>query len=98
VTESRLRIAYSVATLFLSVTLMCGFAVFFVQHSIDANNRPFCALIITITQPRPQPPADPAVQPTSQYGRDLQAYTKATAEYNRNVAINLRNLSKSYNC
>lgn len=78
---------YSILVILLTFFLVAGFTVGFVQHAIDQNNRPFCAIIVAITEPRPIPPVQVASQnkPATPYGEDLKKYAEALAKYNRDL-------------
>jgi hypothetical protein len=97
---------YGLLVVFVSLFAFGLFTVTYVGHAIRESNAPLCALVVTITEPRPVPPQKPDTgnTPTTPAGKDLQEYQKAldkynqdTAEYNKRVSANLKDLSNK-NC
>lgn len=101
------KLLYNFAIALLSVIALCIFTVSWTGYAIHQNNRPFCAVIVTITEPRPVPPTRPESEsvPQTTTGEELVAYQKLlekynddTAAYNKKVYDRLHNLSKQYDC
>lgn len=82
----RTGIVYNVISLLLGVLLVGGFCAYFIQHSIDENNKKFCTVLLTMTGA-----PDQDAQPETQYGKDLQ-------EYNKAVQRDLVDLQAKYEC
>lgn len=95
---ARPGLAYNLLAIFVSFLVLCVFTVGFVRYEVTQNNKKFCATLSAITKPRPMPPSNPNVQPSTQYGEDLKTYNDKVAVYNRQVAAELVNLSKQYKC
>lgn len=56
----------SVVVLFVIAVGVAAFAVFWVSHAVNANNRKFCSVVTTLTVPVPRP-ADPAANPSREH-------------------------------
>ena len=96
-------LGYRLSIILVSVLAISLFTVAYVGHAIHENNRPFCAVIVTITKPRPQPPVDPNASPPAtssdaKYAARLNQYRLDVAKYNADVARELTNLSHKYRC
>lgn len=99
-TDRQRKVSIWVAVSTIVVSLLATFIVgaVFVTWQIERNNQRMCSLLLITTQPRPAPPSNPAVQPTTEYGRQLQEYNRATGEANAKVGRELVALAESYKC
>jgi hypothetical protein len=85
---NKFSLARALVTIVVSVVVICVFTVGFVQHAIDSNNQKFCTVLYTLTG---APAADPSLQPTTPYGKQLR-------DYNLQVGRDLVDLERQYKC
>lgn len=81
-------VAYNISVIMISMIVLAGFTVAFVQHAINKNNQKFCQVLLTINgAPRP----DTDLEPTTPYGKQLK-------EYQDKVTRDLIELQRQYKC
>jgi len=70
------------------------FIAVYTTHQVQESDRHQCGIIALSTKARPIPPAppfDPSVDPTTEYGKDLDKYIRAKQQYDKELeAFNLR--------
>jgi hypothetical protein len=104
VTVLRSKFLYAIMAAVISVSLSCGFVVWYVTE----QNQKLCNVLEISTQPRPKPPAYPVytnAQPETEYGKLLKDYNLKLDKYQKEVEVfnqialsETRKLAKDYHC
>lgn len=86
------------ATLLVSFLLVGVFNAVYTVHEVQQSDQQLCEVIAVSLMPRPTPPSNPAAQPSTTYGRELQAYTQKQAAITEAGIAAMHRLSDRVDC